>query len=321
MRIAAIDIGSNTVRLLVADVADAGTWRVVDEDQTITRLGEGLAHSGVLGEAPIARTLAVVKGYVVRAVSLGTVDVRVVATSAVRESSNGRGFAEAVGRATGRRVEVVTGEDEARLTVRGVRYGLGPLPGSVLTFDIGGGSTEYVLSEDDSIRSMVSLRLGVIPLAERFPFPAAIDWERYRALEDEVRARLAHELPAALRAVSVAHLVGTAGTVTTLAALDLGLTRYDPARVQGHALSRETVRRLLVRLGGLAVADRGRLPCLDPGRADLIIPGIAIVMATFEAIGVDTLRVSEFGLREGLLVDAIERRRGSPRFDTPRGDD
>ena len=311
VRIAAIDVGSNTVRLLVADVAGPGAWQIVDDDQTITRLGEGLARSGALGAAPMARTLAVVKTYVERARDRGAGDVRIVATSAVRESPNGRSFAEAVGRATGQAVDVVSGDDEARLTVRGVRHGLGPLPGPVLTFDIGGGSTEYVLSEDDAIRSMVSLRLGVIPLAERFPFPRGIEWERYRALQGEVRARLARELPAAIRGATLAHLVGTAGTVTTLAALDLGLARYDPARVQGHTLSRETVRRLLERLGALPVAERGALPCLDPGRADLIIPGVAIVMATFEELGVVTLRVSEYGLREGLLVDAIERRHRS----------
>ena len=133
----------------------------------------------------------------------------------------------------------------------------------------------------------------------------------YLPLQGEVRARLARELPAAIRGATLAHLVGTAGTVTTLAALDLGLARYDPARVQGHTLSRETVRRLLERLGALPVAERGALPCLDPGRADLIIPGVAIVMATFEELGVVTLRVSEYGLREGLLVDAIERRHRS----------
>ena len=312
MRIAAVDVGSNTVRLLVADIVGAGTWRVVDEDQTITRLGEGLARTGVLGEVPMARTLAVVKTYVERAADAGAADVRIVATSAVRESSNGRSFAEAVAAATGRAVDVVSGADEARLTVRGVRHGLGPLPGPVLTFDIGGGSTEYVLSEDAAIRGAISLRLGVIPLAERFPFTSGIDWERYRTLEGEVHAQLVRELPAAIRAAAVAHLVGTAGTVTTLAALDLGLARYDPERVQGHTLSRQTIRRLLERLGALTVVERAALPCLDPGRADLIIPGIAIVMATFEETRIEALQVSEYGLREGLLVDAIERRHRSP---------
>src|SRR5947199_2737684 len=310
-RIAAIDVGSNTVRLLVADVAGPGAWQIVDEDQTITRLGEGLARSGALGEAPMARTLAVVKTYVERARDRGAGDVRIVATSAVRESSNGRSFAEAVGRAAGQAVDVVSGEDEARLTVRGVRHGLGPLPGPVLTFDIGGGSTEYVLSEDDAIRSMVSLRLGAIPLAERFPFPRVADPKAYRELLEEVRRRLAGELPEAIRAARIAHLVGTAGTVTALAALDLGLVRYDPDRVQGYVLGRPAVERLLARLCALTLEERAVLPCLEPGRADLIIPGTAIVMATFELIGIHELRVSEHGLREGVLVNAIEGYHGS----------
>jgi exopolyphosphatase/guanosine-5'-triphosphate,3'-diphosphate pyrophosphatase len=311
VRVSTIDVGSNTVRLLVADVVDAGRWRPVDEDQTITRLGEGLARSGALGEAPMARTLAAVSGYVERADRLGARDIHIVATSAVREASNGRAFAAAVEGATGRPVEIVSGEREACLTLRGVRAGLGALAGLVLVFDIGGGSTEYVLAEDATIRSMVSLRLGVVPLAERFPFPGPVDPPRYRALYDEVRGRLDRELPETIRAAGVAHLVGTAGTVTTLAALDLDLTRYDGARVQGHPLSRQTVGRLAARLGRLTVSERAALPCLEPGRADLIIPGIAIVTATMEQLGVDTLRVSDYGLREGILMDAIEGHHGS----------
>ena len=309
MRLCAIDVGSNTVRLLVAD-AMGTTWRIADQDQTITRLGENLARTGMLGEAPMARTLAAVSDYVERGTRLGARDIRIVATSAVREASNGRVFAAAVERATGRRVDVVSGEVEARLTLRGVRHGLGALMGLVLTFDIGGGSTEYVLSEDDAIRSMVSLRLGVVPLAERFPFPRVADPKVYRELLDEVRRRLA-ELPEAIRTARVAHLVGTAGTVTALAALDLGLVRYDPDRVQGYVLGRAAVERLLARLCALTLEERAVLPCLEPGRADLIIPGTAIVMATYDLIGLSELRVSEYGLREGVLVDAIEGYHGS----------
>jgi exopolyphosphatase/guanosine-5'-triphosphate,3'-diphosphate pyrophosphatase len=311
MRLCAIDIGSNTVRLLVADVSGGGTWRIADQDQTITRLGENLARTGALGDTPMARTLAAVRDYVARGSRLGAREIRIVATSAVREASNGRAFAAAVEQATGRRVDVVSGEVEARLTLLGVRHGFGRLSGLVLTFDIGGGSTEYVLSEGDAIQSMISLRLGVVPLAERFPFPGVADPSLYRELYDEVRRRLGSELPEAIRSARVAHLIGTAGTVTALAALDLGLLRYDPDRVQGHVLSRATVERLLRRLCGLTVGERAALPCLEPGRADLIIPGTAIVLATLEQIGIDGLRVSEFGLREGVLVDAIEARDGS----------
>ena len=311
MRLCAIDVGSNTVRLLVADVIGGGTWRIADQDQTVTRLGENLARTGALGDAPMARTLAAVSGYVERGARLGARDIRIVATSAVREASNGGAFAAAVERVTGRHVEVVSGEREARLTLRGVRHGLGPLAGPVLTFDIGGGSTEYVLSEGDAVRAMISLRLGVVPLAERFPFPGLVEAARYRELYGEVRRRLDGELPEAIRTGAVAHLVGTAGTVTALAALDLGLVQYDPDRVQGHVLSRATVERLLNRLCGLTVAERAMLPCLEPGRADLIVPGTAIVMATLDQIGIDRLRVSEYGLREGVLVDAIEEHDGS----------
>jgi exopolyphosphatase / guanosine-5'-triphosphate,3'-diphosphate pyrophosphatase len=311
MRLGAIDVGSNTVRLLVADIIGGGTWRIADQDQTITRLGENLARTGALGEAPMARTLAAVSDYVAHAQRLGASRIRIVATSAVREASNGRVFAAEVERATGRRVEVVSGEVEARLTLLGVRHGLGRLPGPMLTFDIGGGSTEYVLSEGDAIRSMISLRLGVVPLAERFPFPGVADLERYRELYNEVRRRLDDELPETIRSARVAHLVGTAGTVTALAALDLGLVRYDPERVQGHVLARAAIERLLGRLCGLTVGERAMLPCLEPGRADLIIPGTAIVMATLDQIGIDGLRVSEYSLREGVLVDAIEAPDGS----------
>jgi exopolyphosphatase / guanosine-5'-triphosphate,3'-diphosphate pyrophosphatase len=308
VRLATIDVGSNTVRLLVADVLDAASWRLVDQDQTVTRLGEGLAHSGRLGEAPMARTLAAVRAYVERGAGLGAREVHIVATSAVREASNGHAFATAIEAATGRRVEVVSGETEARLTLRGVRSALGELAGSMLTFDIGGGSTEYVLAEGDSILSMASLRLGVVPLAERFPFPGPVDAPRYRALRDEIRSRLDGELPAAIRTARVGHLVGTAGTVTTLAALDLGLVRYDGARVQGHVLSRAAVDGLAARLGGLTVAERAALPCLEPGRADLIVPGTAIVTVTMDLARVEHLKVSDYGLREGVLLEAMEGR-------------
>jgi exopolyphosphatase/guanosine-5'-triphosphate,3'-diphosphate pyrophosphatase len=306
MRISTIDVGTNTVRLLVADVAGPGAWRVVTQHQTVTRLGEGLAASGALGEAPMGRTLAVVVDYVARGTDLGAVDVKIVATSAMREAANGRVFADAIERATGRRVQVVSGEDEARLTLRGVRSGLGRLAGRVVVFDIGGGSTEYILAEGPRILAAVSLRLGVVPLAERFPFPGRVDPDGFAGLLGEVRGRLARELPGAIRGARPAHLVGTAGTVTTLGALDLGLRHYDPRRVQGHTLSRAAIEAQRARLASLSVADRAELPCLEPGRADLILPGIAVVLATLDEVGADRVVVSDAGLREGILAAAAD---------------
>jgi len=198
-------------------------------------------------------------------------------------------------------VDVISGDDEARLTLRGLRHGLTLPAGAMIAFDIGGGSTEYVLARDGALAAAISLRLGVVPLTERFPFPGPVAPAGFATLLDEVRARLADELPREIGEAAIDVLVGTAGTVTTLAALDLRLAAYDPARVHGHRLSRAAVDAQLARLGALPVEARGALPCLEPGRADLIVPGIAIVLATMERLRVDALVVSEYGLREGIM--------------------
>jgi exopolyphosphatase / guanosine-5'-triphosphate,3'-diphosphate pyrophosphatase len=187
-----------------------------------------------------------------------------------------------------------------------VLAGLPALAGSLLVFDIGGGSTEFIRWSGGAVEAAVSLRLGVVPLAERYPFDMAVAWPRYDALVREVRDRLARELPPALTAGAVETLVGTAGTVTTLAALDLGLAAYDPERVQGHRLTRGAIDAQLGRLGALDVAGRAALPCLEPGRADLIVPGVAIVTATMERFAADALVVSDWSLREGIVAELIE---------------
>ncbi|HXH81572.1 MAG TPA: hypothetical protein VNN07_01440, partial [Candidatus Tectomicrobia bacterium] len=171
----------------------------------------------------------------------------------------------------------------------------------------GGGSTEYILARGDVVLATVSLKLGVVPLAERYPFEGPVDPERYARMVEEISARLAADVPAMMRTPPPDRLVGTAGTVTTLAALDLGLETYDAGRVQGHVLTRAAVERLLARLGGLSVGDRARVPCLEPGRADLIVPGMAIVLATMDLVGLDRLVVSDAGLREGILVTLARR--------------
>jgi exopolyphosphatase/guanosine-5'-triphosphate,3'-diphosphate pyrophosphatase len=233
--------------------------------------------------------------------------VAIAATSAVRDASNGRAFVRDLERATGIDVRIISGEDEARLTLAGIVAGLGRLPGVVVAFDIGGGSTEYMLARDSALVAAVSLRLGVVPLAERFPFPRPVDSARYTELRGVVRAQLARELPSTIATARVDTLVGTAGTVTTLAALDLGLAAYDPARVQGHVLTRAAIERQRRRLNALDVAGRAALPCLEPGRADLIVAGVAIVEATLDHLGSEQLTVSDWSLREGLVVELTAR--------------
>src|SRR5213083_2989867 len=306
-RVAAIDLGTNTVRLLVAEVTPhAAGWRTVLAEQRVTRLGEGFRTTGELGDAAAARTAAAVIDYVARAQSAGATRVAIAATSAVRDASNGRVFVRDLEQATGIGVRIISGEEEACLTLAGIVAGLGRLPGVVVAFDIGGGSTEYILARDGALVTAVSLRLGVVPLAERFPLPNAVEPSRYTELRAAVQAQLVRELPPTL-ATRLDMLVGTAGTVTTLAALDLGLAEYDPARVQGHVLTRVAIERQRRRLNALDVAGRAALPCLEPGRADLIVGGVAIVEATLDQLGIEQLTVSDWSLREGLVAELAAR--------------
>ena len=298
MRLAAIDLGTNTVRLLVVDADGPGPWRTLHQAQRITRLGEGLAASGRLGETAMDRTATVVAECAAIAEQFGVERVLIVATSAMRDAANGSAFAARVESSAGHRVRIVPGPDEARLALRGVLNGLDPMPGAIVVFDIGGGSTEFIRARNGRVEASISLRLGVVPLAE-YPGP-------YAEMARHVCDRLDCELPPAIRGDGIDRLVGTAGTITTLAALDQDLAAYDWSRVHRYTLTRQAIERQRARLEPLSVGEIGRLPCLKPGRADLIRPGIAIALGVMDVLGLVSLTVSEFGLREGIMVEALE---------------
>jgi exopolyphosphatase / guanosine-5'-triphosphate,3'-diphosphate pyrophosphatase len=304
-RLAAIDLGTNSVRLLIAEPRGAA-WQALGEAQQVTRLGEGQGRAGALGEAPMARTAAVVADYVGRAARAGAGAIRIVATSAVREAPNREAFVDLVRRATGRHVEVLSGDEEARLALLGVTSGLPRLGGDLVLLDIGGGSTEFVHAATGRSRAAVSLRLGVVALAERFVGAGPVSPDRFAAMLGEVAAQLDAELPASMRPGLAPALVGTAGTVTTLAALDLDLARYDADRVQGHVLGRAAIERQRDRVAAISLAERAALPVLEPGRADILVPGIAILLAAMARLGFDALVVSDRGLREGLVCEMLE---------------
>lgn len=303
-RLATIDLGTNTVRLLVVE-AHGASWQLLDQAQRVTRLGEGQAGAGVLLEAPMERTVATVAEFVAGAERVGACQVRIVATSAVREAPNGSELVARVRASTGRPVEVLSGMDEARLTLLGVSAGLPELGGSFLLFDIGGGSTEFVLARAGGLRAAVSLSLGVVSLTERFLDEGPVDRARFAEMSREIDQRLAAGIPPEIASGRAPWLVGTAGTVTTLAALDLGLPGYLPDRVQGHRLTRAAVEAQLARLGPLPVALRARTPSLEPGRADVLIAGIAICLAVMDRLGFAAVVVSDRGLREGILCEIL----------------
>jgi exopolyphosphatase/guanosine-5'-triphosphate,3'-diphosphate pyrophosphatase len=303
--LAAIDLGTNTVRALVSE-ADPVTGLVRRwADQIVTRLGEGLARRGTLAPAAAERTLAAVRGYRDRARALGAAEVLLVATAAVRQARDGSEFLARLGAEPGIRSRMVSGEEEAALTLLGAAWGLGPVAGTYALVDVGGGSTEVLVAEGAHVLSALSFTLGVVQLAERFFVRDPAEPGELAACRAHVDARFREEVWPRIRPYRPTALVATAGTPTTLASLDLGLGTYDPARVQGYQLSVPAIERLTTRLAALPLADRARIPGLEPGRADVIIPGALVLAAALAGLGLRAAVVSDAGLREGILLDAV----------------
>lgn len=310
-RYAAIDVGTNTVRLLVADVHDPAAYATVFEEQVITRLGERLEQTGTLSPVAVERTLGVLRRFVETARELGAQEIVAVATSAAREAKNPDAFLDRARREIGLDVQVISGEEEAALTAIGASHALGPGYTDMLIVDIGGGSTEFIAFEKAKITTHVSLSIGVVKLTEAYlesdpPAPAELD-----AAAASIRKRI-DQLPPSLHHPPGAILVGTAGTPTTLAAIDLGLATYDGTRVTGHRLSRGRIYELLRYLCSLPLAERRQLVGLEPARADVIVAGTVLMGEIMTLFDFDELTVSDGGLREGLLLHRLAQRSGSP---------
>jgi exopolyphosphatase/guanosine-5'-triphosphate,3'-diphosphate pyrophosphatase len=279
--VAAIDLGTNTTRLLVADVED-GRLGELHRETRITRLGEGVDSRGKLLPVPIARVRNALTDYRRTAESLGAERTLLVATSAVRDADNGEAFLGEIEWSYGFATRLLSGDEEAEL----MRRGIGPTEPGTLIVDIGGGSTELVL---DGFQT--SLPLGSVRFTERHG-------EDIAALEAAARNALPELSPTAA--------IGVAGTITTLAALDLGLAEYDRKRVHGHFLTREGARQQLERLAALPLAERSRVPALEPERAPVIVAGGAILVAILDAYGLDGISASERGLLHGAALAAAE---------------
>jgi exopolyphosphatase/guanosine-5'-triphosphate,3'-diphosphate pyrophosphatase len=313
MRLAAIDVGTNTIRLLIGEADGLGGYRPVLGAQEITRLGQGLLPEKILQPEPMRRSLAVLARFRALAEGHGATEIAAVGTSALREAGNRDAFLAQARAEAGLDVAVIPGAEEARLTLLGVRAGLPDPPRHLVMLDIGGGSTELLLADGPIIRGMVSTGLGAVKLSEEC-FPAdppdaeALAAARKIALTRLLRVR-AGELPPW---DDGAALVGTAGTVTTLAAIDLRLDPYDPERVNGHRLRRDRVAALLQDLAALPLPRRRQVRGLEPARADIIVGGTIICLAVMDALGFSHLLVSDGGLREGILLDLLDRVRARP---------
>ena len=299
MRVAAVDLGTNTTRLLVADVAEGRMNSELHRESRITRLGEGVDARRRLLPAPVARVRNVLTDYRRTLESLGAERTLAIATSAVREAENGEAFLGEVEWSYGFATRMLTGDDEALLTRRGVSSGRELQPGT-LVIDIGGGSTELILDEFH-----VSLELGAVRHTERFLFSDPPSADELARCAGAVRALLVERVPGEIRAAAAA-AVGVAGTVTTLAALDLGLERYERERVDGHRLAATSARAQLERLAALPLAERREVPSLEPERAPVIVAGAVILTEILDAFGLDAIDASEHDILDGAALAAAE---------------
>ena len=310
-RFAAIDLGTNNCRLLVAS-PERGGFRIVDAFSRIVRLGEGLSRTGSLSEAATDRALEALKICAAKIEKRRVTHLRCIATQACRGAANGAAFLARVKEETGLEFDIISPEEEARLAVRGCSALFDKSAEAGIVFDIGGGSTElsWILpgadGADPDIASWVSLPFGVVSIAERWG-GKDLSAAAYSSVVHEVREAISSVGdPANLRPLfqnGNAHFLGTSGTVTSIAGVHLQLRRYRRDRVDGLWLKAADVREVASNLRKMSFEERASEPCIGMERADLVVCGCAILEALLDEWPVDRIRVADRGLREGILAD------------------
>ena len=300
-RIAVVDLGTNSTRLLVADVVD-GAVEELERRTNVTRLGEGVDATGRLSDGAIGRVVDTLQDYREAIDRLGAERTVAVATSAVRDAENGGEFRELLRERFGIEARTIPGDEEARLTFLGATSGRSA--GETLVIDIGGGSTEFVVGLPDRDPDFhVSTRMGSVRHSERHLHDDPPTAEQVDELRRDAFAIVEREVPAELRE-SVVRGVAVAGTATSLAAIDQRLDPYDPERVHGYRLPLDACERMLAMLAALPLAERREVTGLHPDRAPTIVAGVAILAESLRAFGLDSTEVSEADILHGAALDA-----------------
>lgn len=308
LRLAGVDIGTLTCRLLITDVPTNGRLTELRSDRRILRLGEGVDQTGQLSVAAMDRVIQCLREWR-ELIDASHVDATaVVATSAVRDAANRDEFLDRVKHEAGFEVELISGAEEARRTMLGIRSGLPHGLTDVLALDIGGGSTEFILDRSGQKPVVRSMDIGVVRLCERLLYhDPPTDDEVHQA-----RKWVARETTAAVAGMGnfqAATFVGTAGTITSLAAMAQKLTTYEPARIHNYRLQLTTIQELEQTLLSRKKADRTGLPGLEKDREEVIAAGAIIIRTIMETLGVSAVLVSDLGLREGVVIDQVTRTR------------
>ncbi len=308
---ASLDLGTNTFRLLIAEVVNVDALVPVITRRAITRLGEGIYKNAYIQAKAIERSLNVLKDFSKTINHYKAEKVFAVSTSATRDAKNGKEFIYQVYKQTGIQVRILTGLEEAKLTLKGVFSVVDRAPTRSLVFDIGGGSTELILTEGNNIIKTASIRLGVVQLAESLitsdpPAARELSQLRYYINNSVVLSDITidNSISQSSHASSMQSiLIGTAGTVTTLAAIDQQMDQYNPLKINNYKLSRETIKKIYHQLISSPISKRRKIPGLEEGREDVIIPGTAIVLEIMDYFGFNKLIVSDAGILEGILLD------------------
>jgi len=302
-RVAVVDIGTNSTRLLVAELGGGRVTDELDRRTTVTRLGTGVDADGRLRDDAMERVYATLEEYRQAMHEHGVERGVAVMTSAVRDAANGREFADEVARRFALEPHILKGDDEARLTFLGAMSERDPADRTrTLVIDIGGGSTELVVGDGHEMRFHVSTQAGVVRQTERHlhsdpPTPAELE-----ALRGDVGEIVSDAVPSEDRA-SVKHAIAVAGTATQLAAIAQGLEPYDPERVQGYVITADERDRLLAQLAAVPLDERCRTPGLDPARAPTIVAGAAILSVVMDLFGLDRVEVSEHDILRGAAME------------------
>lgn len=319
MILAGIDIGTNTLRLLIAEVGP-GSFREIISDRRITRLGQKLDQSGMVSSDAVERSLKALVEFQAQIQRQGACHVSAIGTSALRNAANSAAFVDRAKKETGLVIRVITGEEEARLTLLGVAQSLsegGPthsksLLTSALVIDVGGGSTEIIITHPHHKPAIASLPLGAVYLTDQFIKHDPPLTEELAKLRRRVVDELDNQT-GTIQPDPTTLFIGTAGTITTLAAIDQGLAVYDPRRIHGAMLTIDFVDGIVLKLGALSLDARKSMLGLEPGRGDIILAGAIVVQEIMHRFQYTSMLVSDRGLREGIVLDLYETvREGMP---------
>ena len=302
-RVAAIDLGTNSIRLIVVERAGDAEPTELARDMVITRIGKSVDRTGRIHPESLARTVTVLERYCRRARALHASRIRAGATSAVRDASNREELEKAIRLNAGTDLEVITGEREAELSFLGATRGL-DAPGPYLVLDIGGGSTEFVVGEREP-RAAISTQMGSVRLTERFVSTDPPTGEERRAIQEAIH-RVLDEVRDSVPVADARTLVAVAGTATTIRAIDLDLAFYDPDAIHRSRLSRGSAEAVLERLASMTTPERAALPVMAPGREDVIVAGATILVEVMAGFGFDDALVSETDILDGLALELIE---------------